>query len=92
MASKILVPQTLQNGFWPSSRFNPAIEDEFMDDGTLSSNKGAIVQHHRFVLVAMFLPGTFLQRFVSVLGCSGSHQPELGPWSLESDSDSILDA
>jgi hypothetical protein len=35
MASKILVPQTLQNGFWPSSRFNPAIEDEFMDDGTI---------------------------------------------------------
>jgi hypothetical protein len=35
MVSEILVPQTLQNGFWPSSRFGPTIEDKFMDDGTI---------------------------------------------------------
>jgi hypothetical protein len=29
----ISIPQTLQNGFWPSSRFAPAVEDEYMDDG-----------------------------------------------------------
>jgi hypothetical protein len=31
----ILVLQTLQNGFWPSSRFAPTVEDEHMDDGTM---------------------------------------------------------
>ena len=29
----ILVPQTLQKGLWPSSRFVPTVEDEYMDDG-----------------------------------------------------------
>jgi hypothetical protein len=33
MVSQILVPQTLQNGFWPSLRFGLAVEDEFIDDG-----------------------------------------------------------
>jgi hypothetical protein len=35
MDAAISVPQTLQNGFWPSSRFAPAVEDEYMDDGTV---------------------------------------------------------
>jgi hypothetical protein len=35
MASEISIPQTLQNGFWPSSRSGLAVEDEFMDDGTI---------------------------------------------------------
>jgi hypothetical protein len=35
MALEISVPQTLQNGFWPSSRSSPTVEDEFMDDGTI---------------------------------------------------------
>ena len=29
----ISVPHTLQNGFWPFSRFAPIVEDEYMDDG-----------------------------------------------------------
>jgi hypothetical protein len=29
------VLQTLQNGFWPTSRFVPIVEDEYMDDGTV---------------------------------------------------------
>ena len=33
MDAAISVPRTLQNGFWPSSRFAPTIEDEYMDDG-----------------------------------------------------------
>jgi hypothetical protein len=33
MVSKISVLQTLQNVFWPSSRFDPAVKDKFMDDG-----------------------------------------------------------
>jgi hypothetical protein len=35
MASQISIPETLQNGFWPSSRLSPAIEDEFMDDNSV---------------------------------------------------------
>jgi hypothetical protein len=35
MASQILVLQTLQNGFWPTSMFGPTIEDEFMDDNII---------------------------------------------------------
>jgi hypothetical protein len=35
MALEISIPQTLQNGFWPSSRFGPVVEDEFMDDGII---------------------------------------------------------
>ena len=35
MDAMISIPQTLQNGFWSSSRFVPTIEDEYMDDGTL---------------------------------------------------------
>jgi hypothetical protein len=35
MDAGISVLQTLQNGFWPSSRFAPTIEDEYMDDGTV---------------------------------------------------------
>jgi hypothetical protein len=33
MDAAISVLQTLQNGFWPSSRFVPTVEDEYMDDG-----------------------------------------------------------
>jgi hypothetical protein len=35
MASEISVLQTLQNGFWPSSRIGPVVEDEFMNNGTI---------------------------------------------------------
>jgi hypothetical protein len=35
MASEISVLKKLQNGFWPSSRSGPTVEDEFMDDGTI---------------------------------------------------------
>jgi hypothetical protein len=35
MASDISVSETLRGGFWPSSRFGPDVEDEFMDDGTV---------------------------------------------------------
>jgi hypothetical protein len=35
MDAAISVPQTLQNGFWPSSRFAPTVEDEYMDDDTV---------------------------------------------------------
>jgi hypothetical protein len=35
MDAAISVPQTLQNGFWSSSRFAPVVEDKYMDDGTV---------------------------------------------------------
>ena len=35
MDAAILVLQTLQSGFWPSSRFVSIVEDEYMDDGTM---------------------------------------------------------
>jgi hypothetical protein len=35
MASLISEMETLQDGFWPSSSFGPAIEDEFLDDGII---------------------------------------------------------
>jgi hypothetical protein len=35
MDSPILITNTLQNRFWPSSRFGPSIEDEFHDDNTI---------------------------------------------------------
>jgi hypothetical protein len=35
MASEISVLKKLQNGFWPSSRSGPTVEDEYMDDGTI---------------------------------------------------------
>jgi hypothetical protein len=35
LALHISITGTLRNGFWPSSRFGPALEDEFLDDGTV---------------------------------------------------------
>jgi hypothetical protein len=35
LASHISVTGTLRNGFWPLSRFGLALEDEFLDDGTV---------------------------------------------------------
>jgi hypothetical protein len=35
MASPISITDTLQNGFWPSSRFGPSVEDEIQDDSII---------------------------------------------------------
>jgi hypothetical protein len=71
MDAAISVPQTLQNGFWPSSRFAPTVEDEYIwITAQCAKNTpkmprlwdvGMIVLRHHFVSVVMYMMDTFLR-------------------------------
>jgi hypothetical protein len=81
MATQIFVIETLQNGFWPSSRFvlllrmNLWMTAEFVKN-TLKMlhlwDIGTIVHHHHFVLVAMYLLDTLLWCILQMAICTHS--------------------
>jgi hypothetical protein len=69
MDAAISVPQTLQNGFWPSSRFAPTVEDKYMDDGIVREEYAEDApfvgrRHDRppsFCVAVMYMLHTFLR-------------------------------
>ena len=70
MDATISVPQTLQNGFWPSLRFVPAVDDKYMDDGTVHEEYDEDASFvgcrrdcppHHFVSVVMYMLDIFLR-------------------------------
>ena len=76
----ISVPQTLQNGFWPSSRFVPTVEDEYMDNGTVReeyAEDALFVGRRRDRLPPLFHVGrdVYVEYFLVVRSIDGDLRP-----------------